>query len=149
MFSYFRHIQKACKLGLAYAFLSVFLLGCGSKSQPVVQPISFTQQSVPFQNNECSIQVTLINAGTDVYTLAFLSSSFKDDAGHTHQVQLDQNQVIADFDPVSIGGGAISQGNVVFDLTGTSLTPPITASVVIVGISGSQVTNFVGDFTCE
>lgn len=149
MFSYSLHIQEACKPMLSALFCALLLINCGKAPDPIVQTLDFQDNNVSFQNSTCSTQVTLINGSGVVYTLAFLTASFKDDEGHTRQIEFDQNQVIDTFDPVSIAPGAATQGNLVFDLQGAGFIPPITASVVLVGIAGSQVTHFVGNFTCQ
>ncbi len=149
MISFTRHIQEACKPVLWVLFSVLLLVNCGKDEVPTVQALNFQDSSVSFQNNSCTAGVTLINGSGEIYTLSFLSASFKDANDDTYETEFDQNQVIDAFDPVSIAPGATSEGTMVFDLQGQGLTPPLHATVVLVGIAGGQVTHFVGNFTCE
>lgn len=118
-------------------------------TQPTVQTLSFADESVSFQNTSCSTSITLLNNATVGYSLAFMTANFHDESGDEYQLQFDQNEVIDRFEPPTIAAGASSEGNVTFDLQNSGLTPPILATVIVIGITGQQVTHFVGDFTCQ
>ncbi len=143
------HIQKVCALGLIIASFAFPLQFCGSTTQPTVQTLSFADQSVSFQNTSCSTSITLLNNASIGYSLAFMTGTFQDENGEEFQVEFNQSEVADRFEPITIAAGASSEGNVTFDLQNSNLTPPISATVIVIGISGQQVTHFVGDFTCQ
>jgi hypothetical protein len=148
MFLHF-NIQKACKLVFVGIFFTISLQDCGSSHPPTVGTLTIDDDSVPFQNMSCSAALTLVNSTASGYTLAFLTATFTDDHNHTHHIELDQNQVADDFDPIAVNPGGISHGNVKFDLQNTDLVSPISANVIIIALAGQQVTHFVGNFTCR
>lgn len=143
------HIQKPCAAALTTLLLCFSLQFCGSNSQPLVQTLTFEDSSVPFQNSTCSTSITLVNNASVAYSLAFLTATFEDDIGETYDIQLDQNEVTEAFDPMIVSAGGITHGEVDFSLQNANLTPPFRATVILVGITGGQVTHFVGNFTCE
>lgn len=132
------------------ALFCVFSLQfCGNNVQPPVQTLSFDDTAVPFQNTSCSTSITLINNATTGYVLGLMTAKFVDVDDEEFQIEFNQNEVSDFFEPPTIGPGGISQGNVTFDLQNANLTPPLAATVIVVGISGQQVTHFIGNFDCE
>jgi hypothetical protein len=78
-----------------------------------------------------------------------MTATFQDESGEEFVLEFDQNQVTGIFEPITIPAGGLSEGDVTFDLQGSNLTPPISATVIVMGITGQQVANFVGNFTCQ
>jgi hypothetical protein len=143
------HIQEVCKLVGAVFFLVISLQSCGATRQPPAQTLTFDEASVPFQNTSCSTGFTLVNNASVGYTLALLTATFEDVDGETYTIELDQNEVIENFDDVVLPPAGNTHASVNFDLSTANLTPPISATVIVVGVTGGQVTHFVGNFDCE
>lgn len=129
--------------------LLLLLQFCGNTIKPTSQLLSFADDRVPFQNTSCSTSITLRNSATVSYSLGLMTAHFVDSDGNEFQVAFSQSQVAHIFSPPTIGAGGFSQGDVTFDLQNTHLTPPLTATVIVVGITGQQVAHFIGNFSCE
>lgn len=127
----------------------ISLQSCGNAGQPPVEVIRFDDASVSFQNTSCSTGFTLINTSNQGYTLALLTAAFEDENGQTYNVELNQEEVIENFDSVVIPPTGNTHADVTFDLQSANLTPPIRGTVIVVGLAQNQVVHFVGDFTCQ
>jgi hypothetical protein len=141
-------IQEACKIGLLFCIFA-FLVHCGGDKTPAAQTITLGNSTVSFVNSSCTVDLTLVNVASQIYTLSFLQASFLDAQNRTYSTEIVQSDLVEVLNPIVISAGGVSEGEVTFDLSDGNLTPPIDGTVVVVGIGNPEVTHFVGNFTCQ
>lgn len=89
------------------------------------------------------------NSSSNSYSLSSIIGTFEDENGNTDEIVVPQEELINDLDPPVIPALGVSNANVTFDLSNSTLITPLRGTVIVVGISGSQVAHFVGNFECE
>lgn len=91
----------------------------------------------------------MVNSSDSNYVLSLLSATFEDEDGNTFQTEMDSEGLAGLIDPLTIPPLGFSTADITFDLSASGLTPPISATVIVVGVGSSQITHFIGNFTCE
>lgn len=114
-----------------------------------METVRFSDSTVSFSNNSCPVAFTMANSSNNSYTIASLIGTFEDANGDTDEITVTENDLAEAVEPSIIPPYGTSEAVVNFNLADSGLTPPLHGTIIVVGVAGSQVTHFVGNFECE